>query len=113
MARASERNHAAEAAMARVLSVERAARDAIARAQVDAQHIGEDARAAARRLDERTERRVRWIVAAFERDCAERIAAIDAEVARLDLPQPIAAADRARLEHAVATLARQLAGTAS
>jgi hypothetical protein len=110
MAEASERNGAAEAAMARVLSVEREAREAIARAQVDALHIAEEARATVRRLNERTERRVRSIVAAFERDSAERIAAIDAEVAKLDVPQPISADDRARLEHAVAALARQLAG---
>jgi|KBSMisStandDraft_5_1062788.scaffolds.fasta_scaffold10741_7 hypothetical protein len=113
MARASEHNDAAEAAMARVLSVEREARDAIARVQVDAQHIAEEARGAVRRLNERTERRVRSIVAAFERDCAERIAAIDAEIAALAAPQPIANDDRARLEHAVAALARQLAGAAS
>ena len=113
MVRANDRNDAAEAAMARVLAVEREARDAIARARVDAQHIGEAARAAARRLNERTEQRVRWIVAAFERDIAGRIAEIDTEVAKLDVPQPIAAGDRARLDHAVAALARQLAGAAS
>ena len=113
MAEASERNDAAEAAMARVLSVEREAREAIARARVDALHIAEEARGAARRLDERTESRVRWIVAAFEHDSAQRIAAIDDEVAKLDVPQPISPDDRARLEHAVAALARQLAGEAS
>ena len=63
MVRANDRNDAAEAAMARVLAVERGARDAIARARVDAQHIGEAARAAARRLNERTEQRVCWIAA--------------------------------------------------
>ena len=110
MAEASERNSAAEAAMARVLSVEREAREAIARAQVEALHIAEQARGAARRLNERTERRVRSIVAAFERDCAERIAALDAEAATLDLPQPVAPDDRARLQRALAALARQLAG---
>ena len=112
MAEASERNGAAEAAMARVLAVEREAREAIARAKVDALHIAEDARGAMRRLGERTERRVRWIVAAFERDCAERIAVIDAEVAKLDVPQSISPDDRARLERAVAALAAQLAGAA-
>jgi hypothetical protein len=112
MARANERDDAAEVAMARVLAVERDARDAMARAQLDAERIGEDTRAAARRLNERTEQRLRSIVAAFERDCAERVAAIDADVDKLDVPQPIADVDRARLERALASLARQLAGAA-
>ncbi|HEY2188951.1 MAG TPA: hypothetical protein VGH48_10355 [Caldimonas sp.] len=107
---ASKRNSAAEVAVARVLSVEREARGAIARAQVDASHIAEEARAAARRLSERTEQRVRCIVAAFERDLAARVAAIDAETAKLDVPQPVRPEDRARLERAVVALARQLAG---
>jgi hypothetical protein len=110
MADVSARNDPADAAMARVLGVEREARDAIARAKVDAQHIAEQSRGTVRRLGERTEERVRCIVAAFERTLAAQVAAIDADVAALDVPQPIAPDDRARLEHAVAALARQLAG---
>jgi hypothetical protein len=105
-----DRNEPADAAMARVLGVEREAREAIAGAQVDALQIAEHARGAARRLSERTEQRVRRIVAAFERDLAARVAAIDAEVTTLDVPQPIAPDDRARLERALAALAGQLAG---
>jgi hypothetical protein len=110
MADVSARNDPADAAMARVLAVEREARDAIARSKVDALHIAEQARGAARRLGERTEERVRGIVAAFDRGLAAQVAAIDAEVATLDVPQPIAAEDRVRLERAVEALSRHLAG---
>jgi hypothetical protein len=112
MADVSARNDPADAAIARVLAVEREARDAIARAHADVAQIADQARGAARRLGERTEQRVRCIVAAFERELAAHVAAIDAEVAALDVPQPIAPEDRARLEHAVEALARQLAGAA-
>jgi hypothetical protein len=110
MADSSVRNDPADAAMARVLAVEREARIAIARANADVAQIADRARGAARRLVERTEQRVRCIAAAFERELAAQVAAIDAEIAALDVPQPITHEDRAHLERAVEALARQLAG---
>ena len=103
-------NVAAEAAIARVLGAEREAREATARAQREVQQIAEDARSAARSLAERTERRIRAVTGAFEREGAARLAEIDAEAARLDSPQPLSSPEVAALQRAVASLARDLIG---
>ena len=110
MADPNVRNALAEAAMARVLAAERDARDSIEQARADVHRIAESARGAERRLGERTEQRVRHLVAAFERELAARLADIEAQTARLDDPQPIGDDDRAALQRAVAELARQLVG---
>ena len=110
MADPNVRNALAEAAMARVLAAEREARNSIEQAQADVLDVAESARGAVRRLEERTEQRTRQIVAAFEHDLAARLADIDAEAARFEVPQPIGPEDRAALERAVAELSRQLIG---
>jgi hypothetical protein len=113
MADPNVRNAGAETAMARVLAAERDARASIEQARAEVHEIAESARGAVRRLGERTEHRIRHVVAAFERDLAARLAEIDAESARLEMPQPIGDDDRALLQHAVDDLSRQLVGAGS
>jgi hypothetical protein len=103
-------NELAEAAIVRVLAAEREACAAVEAALLDVHRIAEAARAEARALAERTERRIRKVVGAFERDLAARIAEIDAEAERLDSPQPLTPAELEALRRAVGTLARELSG---
>lgn len=110
IADAEGRNAAADAAIARVLGAEREARRSIEQARAETDEIAEQARRSARQTTERAERRIRCVTLAFERDLAARLAAIDAEGAALDQAAPLVADERARLQAAVAALARQLAG---
>jgi len=103
---------AAETAITRVLNTERAAADAIAQATREAATLNDNARAAARALVERTERRIRAVRAAFAARVAGELAAIDAQAAAQDAGQPLAAADMGRLERAAAALAAELTGGA-
>ena len=103
-------NEAAQAAIAEVLAAERDARDAIGRARLEVNGIDEAARAAARALAERTERRVRAVVDAFERQLGGQLAAIDAQALQLDIAQPLASAETAALQRAVRALAQDLIG---
>jgi hypothetical protein len=103
-------NELAEAAIARVLDAEREAREAVARALIEVHRIAETARADARSLAERTERRIRLVVGAFERELASRVAEIDAAAERLDKPQPLTPDELAALRRAVGALARELTG---
>ena len=61
-------------------------------------------------LAERTERRIRIVVGAFERELAARVAAIDAEADAAGRPQPLTADELAALQRAVRALARELTG---
>lgn len=101
-------NDAADAAIARVLAAEREARESVDRARLEVNRIAEDARLADRALAERTERRIRAVVAAFERERAERLAEIEAEVEQLARPRPLLADELASLQRAVRALAREL-----
>jgi vacuolar-type H+-ATPase subunit H len=103
-------NDAAQAAIAEVLAAERDARDAIGRARLEVNGIDEAARAAARALAERTERRVRTVADAFERQLGGRIAEIDAEATQLDIAQPLGGEETAALQRAVLALAHDLIG---
>ncbi len=103
-------NELAELAIARVLGAERDAREAVDRARLEVNQIAETARSAARALAQRTERRIRAVVDAFERDVDTRVAAIDAEAQRLDHPQPLGADELDVLQRAVRGLARELTG---
>lgn len=100
----------ADQAIATVLRAEAEAREAIARSQAESAHIAEAARAQARILAERTERRIRAVVAAFERERAQRLADIDAEAITIARPQVLTADALAALERAVQALARELTG---
>jgi len=101
---------AAETAIAHVLSAERGAGDAIAQAAHEAAVVNELARARARALVERTERRIRAVRAAFAARVAGEVAAIDAQAAAQDAEQPLAAGDLERLDRAVVALAAELTG---
>jgi hypothetical protein len=101
-------NDAAEAAIARVLAAERARREAVAQARLEAGRIAETGRLAEHSLAERTERRIRAVVGAFERDLAERLAEIEAEAAQVAQPQPIRPGELASLQRAVRALAGEL-----
>ena len=98
------------AAVARVLAAEREARADIERARLEVNRIAEAARADARSLAERTERRIRTVTGAFERALAARLAEIDAEAALLDTPVPLTPGELAMLQGAVHELARELIG---
>jgi len=100
----------AEAAITRVLNAERDAREAIAQATREAVTMQENARAAARALSERTERRIREVRAALAARLAAEVEAIDAQAAAQDAGQALGAAELARLERAVAALAAELTG---
>jgi hypothetical protein len=101
-----------EAAIARVLASERAARDAVARARDEAVGMTEASRAAARALHERTERRIRALHAAFDRKVSAELAALEAEAAGLVRHEELSAGEQARVERAVVVLAAELTGGA-
>ena len=101
---------AADAAIARVLAAERAARVAVEHARTEVAALAENTRADARALAERTERRIRAVVEASGRKLAVEQAEIDAQALRLDAPQPLSDGERALLQRAVAALAHELVG---
>lgn len=103
-------NDAAQAAIAEVLAAERDARDTIGRARLEVNGIDEAARAAARAVAERTERRVRAVADAFGRQLSRRLAEIDAEATQLDIAQPLGGDETAALQRAVGALAQDLIG---
>jgi hypothetical protein len=103
-------NDDAEAAIARVLGAEREARASLERARLEVDQIAEDARLAARSVADRTERRIRRVVVAFERELAQRLVEIDAQAAGLGAAQPPTADDVAAVQRAVRALARELTG---
>jgi vacuolar-type H+-ATPase subunit H len=102
----------ADAAIARVLQAERDARESIEHARREAESIAEGARAAARAVAERTEARIRGVAGIFAEDLTRRLAAIDAEAARMATPHFLGAAELRALDGAVKTLALALAGIA-
>lgn len=95
-------------AIARVLRAEREARDAISGASAEVLLMAERARADARARAERTERRIRLYAAAFARELAARLAAIEAEGAALAAPDAPHADDAQRLQQAVQQVAQDL-----
>jgi vacuolar-type H+-ATPase subunit H len=97
-------------AIATVLRAESAARQDIAQAKQQAEQIVDDARALARALADRNERRIRAVVSAFATELDTRLAEIDAEAERMAMPQTPSTAEIAALRSAVAALARELAG---
>ena len=101
-------NEAAEAAIARVLLVERAAREAVAQARLEVDRIVERGRLDARALDARTERRVRAVIAGFERVLAERLARIEAVAEQFAHAQPFSDDEQTALRRAVHVVAEEL-----
>jgi len=103
-------NDAAEAAIARVLAVEREARDALAATEVEATGLVEAARRADRAIAERAERRIRAVTAAFGSDVAARLSRLDADAAQIAAPHVLVPAELAALEAAARAVARELVG---
>lgn len=101
---------AVEAAIAQVLDAEHAARDAVREAEEAAAAMTEAARAAARELAARTERRIGGVRARFEQKTSAEVATLDAEAAAASAPHDLSTEELARLDVAVAELARQLTG---
>jgi hypothetical protein len=66
-----------------VLRAERDAREAVAAAQAEVTHIAELARAQARAVAQRSERRLLRVAACFAQDLAARLAQFEAEAAAL------------------------------
>lgn len=97
---------APDRAIALVLQAEADARRAIAAAEAAGAALKEVARLEAHARRERTDARLRTLVAAFERDVAARTAALDAQAAGLAAPDAPDAQAQAELERAVARLAR-------
>ncbi len=97
---------AVDAAIARVLAAEQAARGAIAAAEVEAQHIVSEGRSAARRIAARAAQRVARVHAVLQRQLDAGLADIEAQWLALqaDAPQT----DEQQVTAAAAALARQL-----
>ena len=105
--------YSSDNAIERVLRAERGARAAVAAAQAEVLHIAERARSHARATSQRSERRMRRVVACFERDLAVRLAQLTAEGATLASHAALGGAEQAEhaaLDAAVARLARELIG---
>ena len=113
MATPSSADAAVETAISRVLDAERAAHDDVDRATRDAAAIAEAARATARALIERTERRIRTLRTNFETRAAREVAAIEAQALAQDTVRELTPDDLARLKRAVAALACELTGGAA
>jgi hypothetical protein len=103
---------AVDAAIARVLDAEHKARDAVRDGEAEAAAMIELARASARALGERTERRIRGVRAAFEARTSATVAALVAEADAAGAAHELTAADLVRLDAAVAALAALLTGNA-
>lgn len=100
----------ADEAIALVLRREHAARQAIDAAQAEALHGAEAARADARAIAARAERRMRRVAEAFAHEAQALTAALDAQAAAMvqaPVPTP---QDSERLRHAVLALAAELTG---
>lgn len=106
-------SEAVEAAIARVLDAERAARDSIGDTQNEAAAKIEAARLAMRGLNDRTERRIRWLRNAFERRIVVDVKALNTHAAALESRHASSSDEIARVERAVRALARELTGGAS
>jgi len=101
---------AVEAAIARVLDAERAAGEAVARAQAEAAVMTDAARARARATAQRTEQRLRRVQAAYEgatQAALDQFAVAKTAVGGRDTPTAV---DRDRLAGAVVALAARLTG---
>jgi hypothetical protein len=109
----TDEDRAVEAAIARVLDAERAARAAVEDSQREAESIRADARAREKRIAERAATRIAALRAGTAERRAARLAAIEAEAVG---PDPQAAQDeaaRSRLANAIARLADELIGRES
>ena len=110
MATPSSADTAVETAISRVLDAERAAHEDVDRATRNAAAIAEAARATARAIIERNERRIRTLCANFEARAGREVAAIEAQALDQDTVRELTPDDLVRLKRAVAALACELTG---
>src|SRR5512137_2560525 len=99
-------------AIARVLAAERAARESVAAVERQCAARVDDARAAARAIDERAERRIRAARERFEANVAREVEDLQAQADSLAAPRAPSEADARAVDAAVATLAAILTGEA-
>lgn len=99
---------ATDAAIALVMDAERAAHQSIIEAEAEATAMAERMRVSIRALDERTERRVRAVRAAFEQRTVAAVATLDREDPIVSGGQPLTKTDLALVQSAVDVLARSL-----
>jgi cysteine sulfinate desulfinase/cysteine desulfurase-like protein len=97
-----------EAAIARVLDAEHAARMAVDAAGATAAALTEAARASVRALSDRTERRIRRVRTAFEERTAAVVTALEEAAAEAVLRHDLSPGEFAQLDAAVAALAARL-----
>ena len=102
------RNDAVEAAIARVLESEVAARATVAGARAEATAIAERARESVRRLAMHTDRRIHRIQAAFAATTAAEVEGLEAQAAALGVATGLTPAEVACVDAAVTALARAL-----
>ena len=102
------RNDAVEAAIARVQESEAAARATDAGARAEATAIAERARESVRRLAMHTDRRIHRIRAAFAATTTAEVEGLEAQAAALGVATGLTPAEVARVDAAVAALARAL-----
>lgn len=102
------RNAAVEAAISRVLESEVAARGTVAGARAQATEIAERARGTVRRLALHTDRRIHRIGAAFAAATNVEVEHLEAQAAALGVATALTPAEVARVDTAVATVARVL-----
>jgi hypothetical protein len=102
------RNVAVEAAISRVLESEVAARAKVTDARAEATDIAERARETARRLALHNDRRIHRIRAAFAATTTAQVDGLAAQAAALGVATGLTPAEVARVDAAVATVARIL-----
>jgi vacuolar-type H+-ATPase subunit H len=110
MATPSSVDTAVETAISRVLDAERCAHEDVDRATRNAAAIAETARATARAIIERNERRIRTLRTNFETRAQREVAAIEAEALDQDTVRELSPDDLVRAKRAVAALACELTG---
>ncbi len=110
MATPSSVDTAVETAISRVLDAERSAHEEVDRATCNAAAVAETARATARAILERNERRIRTLRTNFETRAGREVAAIEAQALDQDTVRELAPDDLVRAKRAVAALACELTG---
>ena len=99
-----------DAAIARVLAAEASAREDVEAAGREAEGLLDNARARAREIGDRAERRARTARSRYEAAVMWQVACIEAEAAELQTEHALTASDRERIARAVAAVAADLTG---
>jgi hypothetical protein len=97
-----------DAAIARVLAAEASAREEVEAAAREAEDLLDNARAGAREIGDRGERRVRSARSRYDAAVMKEVACVEAETAALQTEHALTASDRERIARAVAAVAADL-----